>query len=214
MNIQIITFHYPFYHGKYTWNGIQVHSFAGKGFKWYKPILWIKILICLFRLKKRKGIDVVHSFWLSETVLIGLLFCRLTGIRFLATAMGQDVTKKNKYLPVLRLFSFDLTMISDFQSRYLKPFGKSRIFKVVPFGIDSSYYHGLTMARTIDILGVGSLNSVKNYDDFIGIIVILVRRFPGIRCKIIGEGSERAHLEKTIKEKGLEKNIHLAGSEL
>jgi glycosyltransferase involved in cell wall biosynthesis len=126
--------------------------------------------------------------------------------------MGQDVTKKNKYLRILHLFSFNVTMISSFQSNYIKAFGKSHIFKVIPFGIEPSYYHGLTCERTIDILGVGSLNVVKNYDQFIEIIEILVSRFPQIRCRIIGEGSERTHLEHSIKEKGLETNIHLSGA--
>lgn len=212
MNLQVITFHYPSHPGKYTWNGIEVYSFAGKGRKRNKLFLWIKILILLYRLRKSTGIDIVHSFWLTETVFIGLLFCRLTGTGFIATAMGQDVTTKNKYLRILRLFSFNLTMISEFQSRYLKPFGKSNIFKVVPFGVDTSYYQGLTIERTIDILGVGSLNSIKNYDHFIEIIELLVSRFPGIRCKIIGAGSERNHLEQAITEKGLGKNIYLTGS--
>jgi glycosyltransferase involved in cell wall biosynthesis len=212
LNIQVITFHYPSVTGNYSWNNIQVHSFAGKGRKWNRPFLWIKILILLYRLRKSAGIDVVHSFWLSETTLVGLLFCRLTGIRFLATAMGQDVTKNNKYLRILRLFSFNLTMISGFQAGYLKPFGKSKIFKVIPFGIDTSYYHGLTNERTTDILGVGSLNSVKNYDHFVEIIEILVSRFPWIRCRIIGDGSERAYLEQNIAGKGLGKNIFLTGT--
>ena len=212
LNIKIVAFQYPFHPGNYTWNGIQVFSFAGRGRKWNRPFLWIKILILLYRIRKSSGIDIVHSFWLTETTFIGLLFCRLTGTPFLATAMGQDVTKKNTYLRILRLFSFNITMISEFQSRYMGTSWKSKIFKVIPFGIEQSYYQGLTSVRTTDILGVGSLNSVKNYDQFIEIIEILTSHFPGLHCKIIGDGTERIHLEQSIKEKGLEANIHLSGA--
>jgi glycosyltransferase involved in cell wall biosynthesis len=211
LNIKIITFHYPFHAGKYAWNGIQVNSFAGKGRKWYKPFLWLKILIFLFRLRKSAGITIIHSFWLSETVFIGWLFCRVTGTGFLATAMGQDVTKQNKYLQILRLFSFNLIMISEFQSRYLKPFGKSNVFKIIPFGIDPSYFQGMTNKRATDVLGVGSLNSVKDYDQFLSVIEILVSRFPGICCKIIGEGIEKVHLKEVASAKGVDKNILFTG---
>ena len=212
LNIKVITFHYPFKKGQYTLNGIQVYSFAGKGRKWYKPFLWINILMLLYRIRKNTGIDIVHSFWLSETTFTGWLFCRLTGTAFLATAMRQDVMKSNKYLRILRFFSFNVTMISGFQSNFLKPFGKSTVYKVVPFGIDPSFYHRLKNERTLDILGVGSLNSVKNWDQFLEIIEILVSRFPSIRCKIIGEGPEKAHLEETVDTKGLGKNIFFTGS--
>jgi 1,2-diacylglycerol 3-alpha-glucosyltransferase len=212
VKLQIITFHYPFYAGEYTWNGIRVYSFAGKGRKWYKPFLWIKILILLFRLRKSEGIHIIHSFWLSETVFTGMLFCWLTGTGFLATAMGQDVTSKNKYLRVLRLFTFNLTLISDFQSRYLKTFRRSGIFKVIPFGIEPSYYNGPTNERPTDVLGVGSLNSIKNYNQFLEVIEILVRRFPEIHCRIIGEGIEKAHLEEVASVKGVGKNVFFAGA--
>jgi glycosyltransferase involved in cell wall biosynthesis len=212
LNINVITFHYPFNPGKYILNGVQVYSFAGKGRTWYKPFLWINILILLYRIRKNTGIDIVHSFWLSETTFIGLLFCHLTRTCFLATAMGQDVTKKNNYLRILRLFSFNITMISEFQSRFLRTSGKSKIFKVIPFGIKQSYYQGLTSERTTEILGVGSLNSVKNYDQFIEIIEVLVSHFPLIRCKIIGDGPEKTHLEEAVNAKGLGKYIFFTGS--
>jgi glycosyltransferase involved in cell wall biosynthesis len=212
LNLQIITFHYPFHEGRYRWNGIQVYSLAGKGRKWYKPILWIKIIMLLFRLKKNSGINVIHSFWLSETVLTGMLFCRLTGTGFLATAMGQDVTAGNKYLRLLCRFTFNLTMISEFQSQCLEKFRRTAIYKVIPFGIEPSYYRGLATKRDVDVIGVGSLNSIKNYDRFIGVIGILARRLPGIRCRIIGEGLERTRLEKVAAEKGVHKNIFFAGS--
>ena len=212
LKLQIITFHYPFHEKKYMWNGIPVHSFAGKGRKWYKPVLWIRILMLLFRLRKSGGINVIHSFWLSETVPTGMIFCRLTGIGFLATAMGRDVTGSNKYLRVLRLFTFNLTLISEFQSHCLEKFRKSLIYEVIPFGIEQSYYNKMANDRPVDVLGVGSLNSIKNYDRFIGVIGILAGRFPGIRCRIIGEGVEKSRLEEKAAAIGGGRNIIFAGS--
>jgi len=63
----------------------------------------------------------------------------------------------------------------------------------------------------IDILGVGSLNKIKNYSEFVEIIRSLVISFPTIRCHIIGEGSERAAIENSIRKNKLDGNIELRG---
>ena len=212
LNIRIVAFQYPFKSGSYTWNGLPVYSAGGRNRKLIKILTWIKVMVHLYRLRKKTGIDIVHSFWLTEASLIGLVFCRFMGIRFLATTMGQDVKPENKYLSILRYFSFDMTVISLFQHEYVKTLKKAKVLNVIPFGIDRSYFHDVSIPRTIDILGVGSLNSIKNYEQFVEIIGSVAVVFPGISCRIIGEGSKRSEIEKMIEEKRLENNIILAGN--
>jgi 1,2-diacylglycerol 3-alpha-glucosyltransferase len=212
ISLRIVTFQYPFKSGNYIWNGIPVYSAGGGNRKFTRIITWIKILGYLRKLQKRPGLDIVHSFWLTEATLIGLIFCRLTGTKFFATSMGQDVKSENKYLRFLRLLSFKMTVISEFQYDFIRHLKKVRILRVIPFGIDRSYFNDIQKSRTIDILGVGNLNSVKNYPEFVGVIEIVAAVFPGIRCRIIGEGINRPEIEKIIKEKGLEDNISLVGS--
>lgn len=212
LNIRIVAFQYPFKSGSYIWNGLPAYSAGGRNRKLTRILTWIKVLVHLYRLSKKTGIDIIHSFWLTEATLIGWVFCRFMGIRFLATTMGQDVKAENKYLRILRLFSFDLTVISPFQYEFVKNLKKANVLNVIPFGVDRSYYHDLKIPRTIDILGVGSLNSIKNYVQFVETIESVAVLFPGIKCKIIGEGTKRPEIEKMIEEKGLENNIILAGN--
>ena len=211
INIHIVSFHYPFLSGNYDWKGLPVHAAGGVIRKPFKFFLWMRILRYLFKLRKEHGIDIVHTFWLSETALTGLIFRFLTGIPLLATAMGQDIGKQNRYLWLIRFFKFDLITISAIQANSMWRPLKANLLKVVPFGIDHSYYKRQKVERTIDILAVGSINKIKNYLHFIEIIGSLVKIFPGLNCGIIGEGNEREQIEKQIVNSGLEKRINIFG---
>ena len=165
----------------------------------------------MFKLRKESGIDLIHTFWLSETTLIGLLFRKLTGVPVIATAMGQDIKRQNRYLWLLRFFKFELITLSGFQANSLQGIFRTNFQKVIPFGIDLSLYRQKQAKRTIDILAVGSLNKIKNYSHFVEIVNSLARVFPGLNCGIIGEGNERGQIEKLILSYGLEKRIRLFG---
>jgi 1,2-diacylglycerol 3-alpha-glucosyltransferase len=174
-------------------------------------LTWIRVYRKLLKVKRESGIDLLHAFWLTEATLIGKIFCMAGGIPFLATTMGQDVKPENHYLMLIRYLSVPLILISDWQASFLVKIRNLEQVKVIPFGIDEDLYNKKEQERTIDILGAGSLNQIKNFSLFINIIGDLVKRFPDIRCLIIGDGSEREDLEDLIIESGLENTVELAG---
>jgi 1,2-diacylglycerol 3-alpha-glucosyltransferase len=211
VNIHIVSFYYPFLNRNYIWNGIQVYAAGGTSKKYLKIFLWIRILNYLFRLRKGNKIDIIHSFWLTETTLIGLIFRLFTGVPIISTAMGQDIKKQNRYLWFIRFFKFDLVTLSDFQATFLRGIFKTNLRQVIPFGIDMTYFRQKGVERTIDIIAVGSLNKIKNYSQFTEIVSSIVKDFPGLICGIVGEGNEKENIEKTILKYGLEKQIILFG---
>ena len=211
LNLQILSFQYPFREGEYEWNGIPVYSAGGGNRKINRLQTWRRILARLNRLRRNRQLDLVHSFWLNEATLAGLFFRMVTGTPMVATAMGQDVRRKNRYLPLLRLFSLDVILISVYQTRFLMKTGRMKIRKIIPFGPEPGFYEDQRENRETDILGVGSLNTIKNFPEFIRIAGMLVPKFPSLRCRIIGEGAERVTLERLILENRLEANITLTG---
>jgi glycosyltransferase involved in cell wall biosynthesis len=211
VSIQIVSFHYPFSCFDYVWKEINVHAAGGEGRRLLKPFLWLSILKYLFKLKKERGIDIIHSFWLTDTTLIGLIFSKLTGVPIVATAMGLDVTRTNKYLWLIRLFRPDPVTISGFQAKSLSEFLHIKQYKVISFGTDNSRVKDNNSVRNIDILAAGSLNYTKNYIQFIQIVNYLVKRFPNLICAIAGEGNKRESIEKSIASEGLENHIKLLG---
>ena len=211
IDVKIIAFHYPFRTGRYHWKGIPVFAAGGSSVKVAKIFLWIRILACLFRIKRKSGIDIIHAFWLTDTMLLGLLFRLFTRTPLVLTAMGQDVKNENRYLPFMKWFWAEPVFISEFQAEYNPELISKGNFRVIPFGIDPSFYKHDQSVRNTDIIGAGSLNRIKNYGDFIGIVKSVSRVIPGISVRIIGEGTERAEIEKLITEYGLAKIISLAG---
>ncbi|HTX88006.1 MAG TPA: glycosyltransferase [Bacteroidales bacterium] len=212
IRLHVLSFRYPFRKGDYDWNGIPVYAAGGKHRKWNHLGVWTRVFMRLYRMYRRGQLDLIHSFWLTETTLVGAMFGRLTGIPVLATAMGQDVKDQNRYLFFLRPFPLDVVLVSRFQSGVLKKRGKMNIGRVIPFGVDASCYHpDPSSERAVDILGAGSLNAVKNYDLFIRVVKQVSNEFPDLRCRILGGGPEKDRITQLIRENGLESNITLTG---
>lgn len=212
IDLKIITFHYPARSEVYYWQDFRVIPAGGRHKRGGRIFLWLRVLYQLFRIKKESGIELIHSFWLGDTALVGYIFKALTGVPLLITAMGQDVKKENKYLRILRLFHLNLIFISQFQAEFNPGLVQNGRDNVIPFGIDPLYFSQNNSIRNIDILGVGSLNKIKNYKDFIEIISILRKKIPQLKCRIIGEGTERAEIDKNIIEMGLGNIIKLEGA--
>ena len=77
-------------------------------------------------------------------------------------------------------------------------------------GIDTKYFNS-EKEKDIDILAVGSLIPLKQYDIFIETVAEIKKQIPGIKAKLIGKGPERDRLEKLISQLGLQSNITLTG---
>ena len=212
IKLTIITFQYPFRRGSYSWNGIKIWSAGGRNGKFNRILTWIKVYRKIQKINHENKIDLIHAFWLTEAVVIGQLFSKINKVPLLATAMGQDVKPENHYLPYIKLFLLNLSLISDYQESFLQDFKRLTILKVISFGIEDVLFKGDRSKRTIDVMGVGSLNPIKDFGLFIRIIGDLATDFPGIRCMIVGEGSERVELEGLIRDKHLEKNVVLEGT--
>ena len=82
---------------------------------------------------------------------------------------------------------------------------------IIPIGIDPAEFDTREQKRTIDILGVGSLNDFKQYDMFIRIVKQLSDSFPNITAVICGDGTERENLDREIRAAGLQDRVTLTG---
>ena len=78
-------------------------------------------------------------------------------------------------------------------------------------GIIPDDFPPLNNERDIDILGVGGLIPLKNYQLFIRLIKSILPDFPNLKAVIIGEGKERKIIEQMIEEWNLSEHISLTG---
>jgi glycosyltransferase involved in cell wall biosynthesis len=84
----------------------------------------------------------------------------------------------------------------------------------VPNGITMSLYPPSGQVdRDIDVLGVGSLIPLKQYDLFLSVIAQLSIHLPGVRAILCGGGPEEARLQTAVRELQLGDQVVLTGEQ-
>jgi glycosyltransferase involved in cell wall biosynthesis len=104
-----------------------------------------------------------------------------------------------------------LVALSDFLAQEFFKNHSVNPAHVIPIGIDISLYPSGPVERDIDVLGVGSLIALKQFDIFIKVIGELIKTRPLISTMICGKGPEKDRLQSLIRELKLDHNILLAG---
>ncbi|GAA0729736.1 hypothetical protein GCM10009430_40170 [Aquimarina litoralis] len=208
--LTLLAFQFPFSSKSFIWNGIEVIPLNGKNKRWKKIYIWKKALYILKETHYNHPITIIHSFWIGECSYIGLKFSSKRNIKHITTVMGQDAYLGNRYVKNLIHSNSHIITLSKNQQNLLYK-NHNLQSNVIPWFIDTSSFPDLQKSN-IDILGVGSLNKIKNYQSFISIIRVLVQKRPNLKVEIIGEGAERTSIETQIKDLGLKNNISLLGS--
>jgi glycosyltransferase involved in cell wall biosynthesis len=213
-NISVITFQYPFFKGVYLWNGISVYSAGGKRKKHFLRLkTWITVVIYFAEIYYRNRIDLVHSFWLTECPYVGQYLASLFDIKHVVSIMGQDSSGANLYFSRLHFPKMIIAACSDKAATRFEFNGGRKANAIIPWGLDVETFYRLknNQMRTVDIVGVGSLSEVKNFEMFIDIIVELKKVFPALKSTIIGEGEQRNLLTEKISKLNLNDTITLMG---
>lgn len=209
LKITIISFQYPFTNQKYNWNGVPVIPLNGRNAKFKKIIIWQKAYSLLKKIHLQDPINALHSFWIGECSYIGEKISKKYNIKHIVTAMGQDVYKKNQYASHLKKSTTKIITLSQHHHNTLL-INHTIDSQIIPWVLDENNFPNLKENK-IDILGVGSLNSLKNYTLFVEIIKNLVEIEPNIKVEIIGDGTEYEKINQLIETYNLKNTIQLNG---
>lgn len=187
--------------------------------KGLRPVSYMLAAPRVRRLLKRIRPDVVHSHYVTSYGLVGALI----GVRpHIATAWGTDVlvwpqrSRLARSLVGWTLKRADLiTSMARHMTEAIRWLGvpKSRII-TLPFGVDTSIFHpGLHTwgAETIDVVCTRAFEPIYDLDTLIRSLPIVRARFPGIRCLLIGQGSQRRHLVRLARNLGVDSQIRWLG---
>jgi 1,2-diacylglycerol 3-alpha-glucosyltransferase len=214
LKIFVLAFQYPFKEGWYKWNGIEVFSANGKDSKYFSRInTWLKIFHQLKRIYQNHGTDVLHSFWLSEASLIAQQFGGSRRIPHIATLFGQDALPSNKYLWLLNYKKMTIVANSEFTSKTFYKSTYRHPDQIIHFGLAAEKMHHSPLdERTCDIIGVGSLIQIKNYELFIEIVREVKNTFPKLKVLLLGGGPQKKRIEELIEQHDLQNTIELKGA--
>lgn len=105
--------------------------------------------------------------------------------------------------------------LSPFQQKKLWASSNILVPNVIPWGLDTADFPDELpepASRPIDIIGVGALVPVKNWELWLQVIALIAKDHPQLRAELIGDGPERTALETRINTMGLQENVFLKGS--
>ncbi|MBK8502391.1 MAG: glycosyltransferase [Saprospiraceae bacterium] len=154
----------------------------------------------------KREVTHIHSFWMGECAYIASELASRYSISHYCTLMGQDVLVGNQYFKKVRDLPPLITLSKYHASSLKRNYGLDS--KIVPWGIlpiDQS------LAKDINVIGVGNLVPGKRFDEFIEVIEKLKVYFPEIKGAIVGEGPLKSMLKRQIKLAGLSDSVSLMG---
>jgi glycosyltransferase involved in cell wall biosynthesis len=212
MKINVISFQYPYNETVYSCAGATIHSFGNRNRgHLFKFILRNKIFKKLEAINKDQHIVGLLSFWYGECAAVGNIFARKNSLQHYCWLLGQDVRPGNKHPQRIQLGPENLIALSDFIRNEFNKNYSVLPAHVIPPGVDLKNYIFPQKERDIDILGVGSLIPLKQFDTFLEMASAVKSIFPGLKCIIAGEGPEREKLVDRIIQLELQSNVFLPG---
>ncbi len=210
VKFSVISIHYPYRRGVYNWNSFRVFACGGRNSP--QPLrlfYWVKAIFHSLKINKDDRIDIIHSFWLNESSFVGYILNRLIGAKHITTLMGQDAFNDSKFLKFLTHKKISIIAVSEFQANVFQNASHGNINRIINWGVEK--IENGNYPRDYDIIGVGSLIPLKNYELFIEIIYELCKNFPDLKCLLVGDGILRTSLENLINKLELNNNISLTG---
>jgi glycosyltransferase involved in cell wall biosynthesis len=212
LNLVVLAFQYPFVSAEYEWKRMKVIALAGrnKG-NVNRVLIWWKAWRILRKLKAEYDLLGILSFWCGEAALVGSAFAKRNHLKHFCWILGQDAQANNRMVNWISPKEVELIALSDLLQQQFQIHHGTRPAHVIPCAIDPALFNKNTGKRNIDLLGVGSLIPLKQFDLFVEIIAEVKKKFPSIRTMICGKGPEEQRLTEMINQLGLNENILLAG---
>jgi glycosyltransferase involved in cell wall biosynthesis len=213
IEIIIIAFDYPFTKEPYRWHNIQVLPFNMQYTRRIKRHLQLYAVYRKIRaIHKQENVIGLLSFWCTYNALIGHYFSKLNHVKHYCWLRGQDAKKENK---IFRFFSpkgSEVIALSNSLKETFFDNYKILVQHTIPMATDIAAFKEIAdMERNTDILGVGSLIPLKQWDIFIAVIAAINRVKQNLRCVLCGQGTEKQKLINLIKQYKLEHVITLTG---
>jgi colanic acid/amylovoran biosynthesis glycosyltransferase len=192
-------------------------ALPGRQLRFHLKSLWTTLWAVTVAMDiQKKSIRHVHAHWATFPAHAAMVISRLTGCTYSFTAHAHDIyTNAYGLKPKISSAAFVAT-ISELNRRILTDasprFGR---VEVVRCGVDLSQfaYRGPKEPDgRFRIVAVGSLEEKKGQSFLVEACALLEAQSRNIECHILGEGPQRASLERLIRDRQLQHCVSLLGA--
>jgi len=179
------------------------------------------VLAFLFKSYRRTaGTDLIHAHWIYSG-LVAWILKKSRGIPFVITVRGEDALRSRRSglaraisLWILRQADCVTTVNEEFKAWLIdQNFPSDRVL-FIRNGVDLKSSKKGKSSGVDRLLYVGSLIPRKGVRYLVDALSILVSRGIEVRLTLIGDGEERAELERLVKEGGLATYVEFVGSRI
>ena len=179
----------------------------------------------MFRVSNQHGLDLIHVHYAIPHATAALLARAMTGVPYVVTLHGSDVTLLGgdpSFLPV-NTFSVESADAITAVSGYLVEEARSRLginrdITVIPNFVDSDAFSPAPdeaveghSGRPVVITHISNFRPVKRVQDLVAAMGMVVEEAEGARLLLVGDGPERHRIELLVEELGLGRNVLLTG---
>jgi colanic acid/amylovoran biosynthesis glycosyltransferase len=171
------------------------------------------------RLMRAGGVTHVHCHFANHPAAAGFVIGRLTGLPYSFTAHGSDLHVDRTMLArKVGEAAFVATVSQENRRVILAECGERYADKVhvVRAGVDTALFapgrNGDHPAGPLRVLCVGTLHEVKGQAGLVEAIGQLAERGVNVTCRLVGDGPDRAMLERRVAAAGLGGRVVLVGA--
>ena len=169
-------------------------------------------------LMERDGVRHVHCHFATHPALAGLLIHRLTGITYSFTAHGSDLhVDRTMLCQKVAEAAFAVTISNDNRAVFERECG-APVADPGGHPLRGRHRHASTRchasadpSRPLAILSIGTLHEVKGQTHLIEACRRLALDDVAFTCRFVGDGPDRAALERQIADAGLADRVELLG---
>jgi len=208
----IFSFQYPCYTKQYAWEGNTVIPFNGMHKnKFERLVMWLRIISTCYFKQKNQNIIGILSLWCGECAFVAKYCAKLFSLKHFCWILGQDARSFNTYVKRIKPKAEVLVALSDFLRDEFYRSHNIQPGHVITNGIDTGMFGAMPSVKDIDIIGVGSLSPLKQYNIFIEIVDEAKKYLPSIKAMLCGDGEDVKNIQFMIREKDLSKHVELTG---
>lgn len=165
-----------------------------------------------------QGVSHIHAHFGTNGAEVAMICHILTGIPYSFTVHGPDEFDRPEYLglPAKVKHAAFICVVSSFTGsqicRWIPPQEWPKI-KLVRCGLDADYLikSPSHIVSKTQLVTVGRLSTQKGQLILLSALAVLAREGVQFEMVIAGDGPLRLHLERSIRELGLEKQVDLTG---
>jgi N-acetyl-alpha-D-glucosaminyl L-malate synthase BshA len=177
----------------------------------------------MVRASKEEKLDLLHVHYSIPHSTAALLAREATGIPYIVTLHGSDVTilgSDPAYLPINTVSverADAITAVSSFMAREAyERLGINSDIHVIPNFVDSVLFspapcEALEIGRGLVVSHVSNFRPVKRIQDLVYAMKIFTKEAPDAQLVLVGDGPERHKVERLIQSLGLKDNVTLTG---